>query len=297
MEAIKRKWFFVSLVYFFVVYYFFVIHLKGSQPLLFVSAVSIFIGITIILFLGNIVGFPGLILHAFFYKPDKALPFYQAAHRLGSKGTQMLSAYGLVMLRNGNPQKAKELFEEAAANNRSAFYARTLEANLAICEWKLGNPQLAYEKYLALYYASGEDRLTSFDQKDLESGININPDFAQQDFLTLGYLAHLVGKKEEALYFSRIALYKDDNYAAAYDNLGQIYFEDGDLETAKEHFEKAIALKPSLMDSHFYLSKIALAQNNKELAKQHYENAASQPINGLNTVSGKQLDALKAELS
>ena len=121
MEAIKRKWFFISLAYIFIVYFIFIVLLKGSQPTLYLILLSAYVCITAILFLGNIVGFPGLILHAFFKNEDKALPFYETAYKLGAKGAQLLSAYGLVLLRKGRPDKAKEIFQTALTPSKITY--------------------------------------------------------------------------------------------------------------------------------------------------------------------------------
>ncbi len=297
MEAIKKKWFFISLAYVFIIYYIFIIHLKGTQQSLYLILISLYVGITAILFLGNIVGFPGLVLHAFFHREDKALPFYRAAYKLGCKSSQLLAAYGLILLRRGEAKSAQEIFETALASNRNVFYTRTLKANLAICEWKLGQPQKAYDDYLALYYFPDKEKLPDYDLNELETGLDKNTTFTEQDFVTMGFLALLCGKWEAARYFSEVALLKEPQYAAAYDNLGQIYFRQGDTEKAKQNFTKALELKPGLMDSLYYLAVIALTEKDIPLAKEYLAKAESQSFNALNTVSAEDLKALANKIS
>lgn len=297
MEAIKRKWFLISLAYVFVIYYYFIVHLKGSNQSMYYLMISLYLCVTAILFLGNIIGFPGLVLHAFFRKEDKALPFYQAAYRLGAKSPQMLSAYGLVLLRNGESAKAKEVFETALKDNKNIFYTRTLKANIAISEWKLGNIRKAYDSYMELYYFPDKEKLTSYDLSKLEEGLELNSTFSQQDFLNLGYLAHLCDERDAAIYFSKVALLKQEDYAAAYDNLGQIYYKSGDIEDAKASFAKAIELKPTLMDSLFYSAKIAYDENNLEKGKEYFEKADALPYNALCTVSKDELKQMKELLN
>ncbi len=296
MEAIKKKWFFISLAYIFIIYYVFIIHLKGSQATLYVLFISLYVGVTAILFLGNIVGFPGLVLHAFFKKEDRALPFYQAAYKLGSKSVQLLAAYGLILLRKGNAEAAKEIFETALKANRNVFYTRTLKANLAICEWKLGNPSKAYQDYLALYYFPDKEPLKSYEPEDAEAAIELNPSFTEQDFVTMGFLALLCEEYDAARYFSEAALQKAPEYAAAYDNLGQLYFRQGETEKAKQSFSKALELKPTLMDSLYYLALISLEEKDAASAKEYLEKARAQSFNALNTVSEQELEDLAARL-
>lgn len=296
MEAIKRKWFFITLAYIFTVYFIFVVMLKGSQPVLYYLLLSLYVGISAILFLGNIIGFPGLVLHAFFKKEDKALPFYEAAYKLGAKSAHLLSAYGLVLLRKGKSQTAQEIFESALKYNRNYFYTRILKSNLAICKWKLGQPQAAYEDYLSLYYFPDKEALTDFSLDHLDRGLEINPAFTQQDFVTMGYLALLVNQIEAAFYFSHLALLKQDNYAAAYDNLGQIYYRIGEKDKAKEAFHQAIDLKPNLIDSLYYLARIALEEKQRDKAKDYGQRALNQPFHALNTISQEDLNQLGQEL-
>lgn len=296
MEAIKRKWFFISLAYIFIIYYIFIVMLKGSRPTLYMILLSTYVCITAVLFLGNIVGFPGLVLHAFFKKEDKALPFYQTAYRLGSKSPQLLSAYGLVLLRKGEPETAKDIFETALRHNRNFLYTRTLKANIAICDWKLGNPEKAYADYLELYYFPDKEKLADYSPEHLEAGAERNPSFTEQDFLTMGFLALLADDIEAALYFSHIALLKSPNYAAAYDNLGQIYFKTGEKEKAKEAFDKALELKPTLIDSLYYSALLAMENNQTAEAKEYAEKALAQPFNALNTISEEELNALAKSL-
>ncbi|RRD96436.1 tetratricopeptide repeat protein [Clostridiales bacterium COT073_COT-073] len=292
MEVIKRKWFFISLAYIFAIYFIFIVMLKGGQPTLYIVLLSAYVCVTAILFIGNIVGFPGLVLHAFFKKEEKALPFYQAAYKLGSKSSQLLSAYGLVLLRKGEAAQAKEIFETALAHNRNYLYTRTLKANIAICDWKLGDPQKAYDEYLDLYYFPDKEKLVDYSLDNLEVGAELNPSFTEQDFLTMGFLALLINNIDAALYFSHLALLKSPNYAAAYDNLGQIYFKTGDKEKAKEAFDKALELKPTLIDSLYYLALLALENDQAAEAKEYAEKALAQPFNALNTISEHELNRL-----
>lgn len=296
MNTIKNKWFFISLIYVFVVYFIFIVYLKGSQPTFYYLLLSLYVVVTAILFLGNIVGFPGLILHAFFKKEELALPFYRASYKLGCRSSQILSAYGIILLRKGEAKEAKEIFEAALEKNRNYLYTHTLKANIIICEWKLGNTQKAYQDYLELYYFPDRERLQNYDLENLDAGKECNPSFSPQDFLTIGYLALINKEMDAALYFSTIALDKMPQYAAAYDNLGQIYYVQGEPEKAQEYFEKAIELKPTLIDSLYYLAKIHFEKGDAKKAEEYLENALKQPYNALNTISKAEMDELDIRL-
>ena len=71
----------------------------------------------------------------------------------------------------------------------------------------------------------------------------------------IGYLKVEQGDAEAALAFNREALDYDDADPVFLDNMGQTYYRlVGDKETAKTYFDKAIALKPTAIDTNYFLS-------------------------------------------
>ncbi len=97
-------------------------------------------------------GRSGIILHSFFKKERAALPFYRLAISLGSTNTNILAAYGLIQLRDYKPEEALEVFKKAKASTKQFLYHKTLTANIALCEWKLGDTKQATQTYEDLYY-------------------------------------------------------------------------------------------------------------------------------------------------
>lgn len=291
MNYIKSKWRLITFITLIVSYIIFIFIMEKRVDLLYTAGV-VYIVITTILFLGTIVGIPGIILHSFLKQEQAAKPFYKLAINLGSTNTNILAAYGLIRLREYHPAEAHEIFAKAKESTKHFLYHKTLTANMALCEWKLGKTEQAAKTYEDLFYYPDYDPIEDFSLDNLDEGIHKNHNFYAQDFTTMAFLIFLNGEVDKAEYFTKIAIEKLATYGPAFDNLGQIEYSRGNIEEAKQLFVDALTHKPGMSDSHYFLARIALEQGDKEEANKHMSEISEDTINGLSTITIEDIKSL-----
>lgn len=295
MDLIKSRWRTITFATLVISYIVFIFIMDQRVDLLYGAGV-VYIIVTTLLFLGTIVGIPGILLHSFLKKEKAAIPFYRLAIKLGTKNTNILAAYGLIQLRDYKPREALEVFLKAKQTTKHFLYIKTLTANSALCYWKLGDLEKAAKTYEDLFYYPDYEPITDFSLENLEEGSNKNHNFFAQDYTTMAYMFFLNNKLDQAEYFSKIALEKMNTYAPAFDNLGQIEYERGNIEEAKEYFDHALTHNPDMADSHFFLAKIALEEKDKENASKHINQINQTSINGLSTIDLGDIKSLSAAI-
>lgn len=294
MTKIKKKWRLISVILLASLYVLFIFVMDKRIDLLYIS-ILIYVMVTIFMFLGTIIGIPGIILHSIFKKEEAAIPFYRTAIKIGSRNINILTAYGLILLRQFQPQEALRLFELAKQNTQQFLYHKTLDCNMALCYWKMNDLEKAVEIYESAYYYPDLEKLPDYRPEQIETALTKNPNFYLSDFITLAYLLFLAGQTDKALFFTQVGLKKDDQYAPAYDNLGQIYYQQGQLELAIENFNKGLELKPTMIDSLYYLAKISLSKD-VAAAKAYCDRIDINKINGLSTITIEQATSLQSEI-
>ena len=81
---------------------------------------------------------------------------------------------------------------------------------------------------------------------------------------SLGYMLIARGDKtgdySEAKKFNDEAMDYDDEDAVVLDNVGQYYQRTGDYEKAREYLGKALEIRPTQVDSMYYLAKVNQAE-------------------------------------
>ena len=113
----------------------------------------------------------------------------------------------------------------------------------------------------------------------------------------IGYLKVEQGDAEAALAFNREALDYDDADPVFLDNMGQTYYRlVGDKETAKTYFDKAIALKPTAIDTNYFLSLYDIEAGNREKAVKRLQTARGGFFSPLNYATPEMIDEKLAEL-
>lgn len=296
MNWLRSKWKTITLITLVASYIVCIFILDKRVDYFYMTAYA-YIIITALLFLGTIIGAPGLLLHGLLKKEKLALPFYSLAIKLGTANTNILTAYGLVMLRSYHPDKALKVFEHAKAQSKHFFYKKTLSANIALCHWKLGDTQLAAQMYEDILYYPDLPEITDFSLDNLDEGESKNGNFFPQDFITLAFLNLLNHDTDKALYFTHVGLRKSEKYGPAYDNLGQIAYAQGDFTIAKDYFNQGLDCKPGMTDSIYYLALIAYEENDLEKAQSILETLDTAKINGLSTITLENVTTLKKKLS
>jgi len=283
MNYIKNKWRMLTFIALLASYLIFIVFMNHRVDYLIMTGI-IYVVVTTLLFLGTIVGTPGILLHSIFKKEHAAVPFYHLAINLGSTNTNILTAYGLILLRDYKPEEALELFQKAKETTNHFMFHKTLSANIALCHWKMGDIEQAVTEYEDLYYYPDLEAITDFSKENISEGVDKNHNFYVQDFTTMAYLMQLLGQFEKAEYFTYVALEKSKDYAPAYDNLGQLAYEQGNLEQAITFFKQALEYKPDMVDSNFFMAKISVDQEDYQTAKTYLSKIDPENINGLSTV-------------
>lgn len=231
----------------------------------------IYVLLNLILFWGKSLGMIGYFIQSFLGKIDLAEKFYKMAIKQKSTTPYALLSYGIILLRRGNTETSLSLFQRASKEKKAnILMQKSAITNQALCYWKKGDTDKAIE--MILYCVD------KFDY--------INPD----TYATLGYLYILKYDYDKAIEYTEMALKDNENHASSLDNMGQIYYNMGELDKAKDYFLKAIYVKSSLVDSQYYIGIIEEAKNNIEEAKKYFEKAYNCEITAFNTVSQEDVD-------
>lgn len=233
-------------------------------------AIFLYLIINCVLFWGKAAGILGYIFHLALKKSTVAEKFYKIAINQQQTTTTALTSYGMLLLRRGDPETALNLFERAEKQSgNNIILLKSSITNKALCYWQKGDVDKAIEILL--------DCIKRFEY--------LNPDIYE----TLGYFYILKEDYDKALEFTNKALEDNPNHAASLDNLGQIYYRLNDYDKAQEYFNKAISNK-DMADSYYYLGIIEEQKGNLENAKNYFEKANSCKITPFNTVTKEQVN-------
>lgn len=294
MKLIKKKWRLISLIYLLLSYIVLVVLLHKPLYLYFIN-VGIVLLLLILLFLGTFLGFMGLVGHMITKKETFGIPFYHLAYKLGTENPTILATYGLLLLREEKSEKALQCFQKGYDFSKNYMTTKTLMSNIAICYWKLGDTDQSIKQYYTIIKRFGNDDQIflsepDYSQDGVEQFAIDNHLMYPQDFITLGYLYLLKKDFQKANFFTQIAMYKQANYASAYDNLGQIAYFQGDLEGARINFEQALEFSPKLPDSLYFMGLVSMDSGDNKKALAFLEEAKACKLDGLNTINYSMID-------
>ncbi len=207
---------------------------------------------------------------------EEAKKLYEEALTMGLNDPRYILSYSILLLRNGEYQKSRELLV-AHQNNPmlNAETKRQLFVNYSVCVYKLGEVEKAI-------------RILEGQHAKEPTGLI---------YQTLGYLYVEAGDKEKALAFNQEAMEYDDEDPITLDNLGQIYYRlDHNKEKAKEYFHKALEQKPGQIDTLYFLAQMDIEEGNADAAREKLEKALEGRFSPLNYATKelvqKQLDSL-----
>lgn len=240
---------------------------------------------------GYIYGFLG---NSYLVKGDRerAIICFEKAIERNTKNILAIYNYGLVLLQDGDFNKALNLFFKSQQLNDKKASKKSITPTAL-------NRTVLLQKNIPLAIASTYWRLNDMDKAiaTLED-LRKKYDYVSPNTLTtLGYFYLLIKDYEKAEEISQLAIDDDANFASAWDNLGQIYLEQNDLKTAKEKFLKSIELNPKSVDSLYHLGNIEEQQNNKTKALEYFNRALECTITSLNTVSREEIENKVKNLS
>lgn len=204
---------------------------------------------------------------------------YEEMYKKGVILSSYILPWAVMLLREGgmeNYQKAKEILAKAQkAPDMNPKNRSELLLDYAVANYKLGNIDQAIEL------------LERVHQKT-PSG---------DTYSALGFLYVMQGDAEKALAFNQGALEYDDEDPIVLDNLGQTYYRLlGDKEKALEYFQKAIEIKPSQIDTLWFLSRYDIENGDNAAAIEKLETLIEGRFSPLNCVTKPEVEAEIARL-
>ncbi len=226
-------------------------------------------------------------------KHQQAMKLYEEAFQGGLDRVNLLMSYGVLLMRDGQYQKAKEVFLRVhympALSKDDRF---ELRINYSVCLWRLGN----LDEAIATIKRAAEHLKTT------------------TIYTTLGlYLilkARESGDFAEALAFNEEALDYDDEDAAILDNIGylQMYIceaarQSGDAERAAEarklaydHLQRAHKRRPRQVTTLYALSKLLFEDGQHARAREFADAALSGNFSAICPISRAETEALRAAI-
>lgn len=254
-------------------------------------------------------------------KKEEARKLYEEAYAEGLDDPRFNLAYALMLIRDGEYQKAKNfLVKHQKAPGMTQEQRVTMLVDYAACCFRLGDidkgintleQQFRKTETGLLYQTLGYLYVEKYDAAN-------KPDFdepAEPEETPEEAPAESEGKEDteektlspreaweagvqKAESFIRQSLEYDDGDAICLDNMGQfLYRVLGDREGAKTWFDKAIAIKESQIDTLYFLSRYDEEAGNREAALEKLEKAAKgrfSPLNYCNRETVlKEIDRLK----
>ena len=226
-------------------------------------------------FMGNMIGNKALAAHGK-NEYEKAMQLYEEAYEKGMDKPRLLRGYSVLLIRTGHFDKALEVLKKIEALPGLTPAEKTdLHVNYAIILWQKGRLDHAMEIL--------EDEF-----RHMKNGTM---------YSIIGYLKIEQGDADAAIAFNKEALEYDDTDPVYLDNMGQTYYRlVGDKETAKTYFDKAITLKPTAIDTNYFLSLYDIEAGDKEKAIERLKTARSGFFSPLNYATPEMIDAKLAEL-
>ena len=205
-----------------------------------------------------------------------AKQLYEEAIAGGLSDPRYLLSYSVLLIRDGEYQKAREFLVKLQSNPAlSGESKKQLFVNYAACVYKLGD----LPKAIAV--------LEGQHAKDPSGMI----------YETLGYLYVEAGETEKALQFNQAALEYDDEDPITLDNLGQTYYRMvGDKAKALEYFQKAHQLKPGQIDTLYFLAQYDIENGDRAAAKEKLESALEGRFSPLTFATKDKVNALLSTL-
>ena len=249
---------------------------------------------------------------------EEALKLYEEAFAEGLNEPRYVLAYAMIIIRNGEYQKAKDfLVKHQKAPGMTQDQRITLFVDYAACCFRLGNidkgistleQQFRKTETGLLYQTLGYLYVEKYDaankpafdepaeepepaeEQPAEAGEETGAEEAEgaeqaeaSEEKALSPQEAWDEGVEKAEEFIRKSLEYDEEDAICLDNMGQfLYRVKGDKEAAKEWFDKAIAIKDKQIDTLYFLSRYDEEAGNREAALEKLEKAAEGRFSPLN---------------
>lgn len=226
-------------------------------------------------------------------KYDEAMKLYGEAYEAGCRKTGVLMSYSVLLMREGEFVRARELMREISQDKAMSEDTHfELRVNYAICLWRLGILDKAIE---TIEYAGKHAKNSSY-------------------YASLGtFLVERAGQTgdfDAAQALLDAAMDYDDEDAATLDNYGEFYrlkagraAAEGDAETAaalreksKDFYARAHEAKPAQITTLYALARFAREDGDLARARELVDKAILHSGSKVCPVSLEELKALRAEL-
>ena len=202
----------------------------------------------------------------------EARKLYAGAYAEGMNTPRHLLPYSILLLRDGEYEKAKEVLKkvEKAPGGLSPEQRSQMLSNYAVASWKTGKIEYAVNLLKEVY------------RKGPSGG----------NYGTLGFLLIEQGDFDEALAFNKEAVEYDEDDSVALDNLAQTYYRLGnDKEEARKWFEKALELRESAIDTNYFLAQYDIEEGKFDQAREKLETAQGGRFSPLNYATPELIQA------
>ena len=262
---------------------------------------------------------------------QEAIKLYEEAIAEGMNDPRFLMPYALLIIRDGQYQKAREFLVAHQKVPMSPGQRTEMLVYYATCCFRLGNTDkgistleqqfrktetgLLYQTLGYLYVDKYDrDHRTDFEAMKAEAAPaeetaeEATEAPAEETAEAEGGEAAPLSPEEEwnagiekAEAFIRQSVEYDEEDSICLDNLGEfLYRVRGDKAAAKEWFDKAIAIKENQIDTLYFLSRYDLDANDPKAALEKLEKAAAGRFSPLNYSSRemieKEIEQLKGAL-
>lgn len=231
-----------------------------------------------------------------------------ALYKYNKKKPYILAYKGNVAFRNGEREKALDFYKKACTYKNTSDSIRLQYAYLTLY---LGNLEEAtkllksvdYDKLPERLRASYKmtDSLITWKNGDLEKAIeNLKSLHTQYEhttvYETLGYFLILDKRFEEALQYNLLASEYDQDNKVIMDNLAQSYYFTGNIEKAKEVYDKLLEEDPGIPEPYYYYGLILRDEGNIEGALESLDKALTKRESYLSALNKDKIRDTIAEL-
>ena len=226
-------------------------------------------------------------------KLDEALQYYAQAYEAGLDRVGMLMSYGVLLMRRGEYEKAKEVYLRVHYKPGLSKDDRfDLRNNYSICLWRLGK----LDEAIATIKRAAADNKTTLVYTTLGLFLILKADQS--------------GDFSEAIAFNDEAYEYDDEDPAILDNLGFLHMtmeeharRAGDAEKVKaerklayDYFTRAHKLKPRQITTLYYLAKMLEEDGQKERAREFIDAALQGTFSSICPVSREDAENLRDKI-
>ncbi|MBQ8073519.1 MAG: hypothetical protein IJ231_07120 [Clostridia bacterium] len=244
-----------------------------------------------------------------------AMRLYEECFQEGLDDARYVMAYGVLLIRDGQYQKAKDfLVKHQKAPGMTPDQRVNLIVDYAACCFRLGDLDKGVRKLEELYRKGpngliyqtlGYLYVEQFDMTKKAAFLARETELQEQEAPALAAFEEADGAetprtleekweagRQKALRFNQEAVEYDDEDPICLDNLAQTWYRVmGDREKAKPFFDKAHAIKPEQIDTLYFLSRYDLERGDKAAAVEKLEKALEGRISVLNYCGREQLEA------